>query len=293
MSSPSVSVLIPSYNCARYLPETIESVLAQSFRDFELIICDNASTDGTERICREYAARDGRIRYHRNSTNVGAAGNYNLAFEKARGKFFKWASHDDKLTADYLGCCMRAFESAPSDVVLCYPKTLLIDSDGAPLREHNDKMDLREDEPHQRLSRFARSWGMCNPVFGLIRRDVLAKTGLIRPYISSDISLLAELSILGKFWELPETHFHRRIHELSSRQGRLSLAEVAFWFDPKAKRPGWIHPRTQIFFRILGIVNRMDLTAGQRVRCILDFSVSWWARRARVRIGGWRRSLAV
>ena len=290
-SAVPVSIGLPVYNGDDYLRETLDDLLGQNFRDFELIICDNASTDGTEAICREYAGRDSRIRYHRNSTNVGAAANYNLAFEKARGKFFKWASHDDKMTADYLACCMRAFESAPDDVVLCYPKTLLIDSDGTPLREHDDKMDLREDQPHQRLSRFARSWGMCNPVFGLIRRDTLAKTGLIRPYISSDVPLLAELSVLGKFWELAETHFYRRIHERSSRQGKLTLAQVATWFDPKASGPGWIHPRTLVFFRILGIVNRMDLSLFERVRCMIDFSISWWTRRARVRIGGWRRGL--
>lgn len=125
-----------------------------------------------------------------------------------------------------LQSCIEAFEEAPQDVILCYPRTLPIASEGTPLREHDDQMNFRDEKPRQRLGRFARAWGMCNPVFGSIRRDALAETGLIRPYISSDIPLLAELSALGKFWELPEPQFLRRIHDLSSRPGELSLTEV-------------------------------------------------------------------
>jgi glycosyltransferase involved in cell wall biosynthesis len=286
-----VSIGLPVFNGENYLAATLDSVLEQSFGDFELIVCDNASTDGTEAICQQYAERDSRIRYHRNETNLGAAGNYNLAFELARGEFFKWAAHDDRLAPGYLQRCIEAFDAAPRDVILCYPRTLLIDSDGTPLREHDDQMNFRDEKPHQRLGRFARSWGMCNPVFGLMRRNVLAQTGLIRPYISSDIPLLAELSVLGKFWELPEALFQRRIHDLSSRQGGLTLTEVASWFDPNANGPGWIHPRTKVFFRVLGIVYRMDLPLGERVLCLASFSVSWWLKRIRVRLGAWRRSL--
>jgi glycosyltransferase involved in cell wall biosynthesis len=291
-ASVRVSIGLPVYNGENYLAETLDSVSKQSFSDFELIVCDNASSDGTQAICEAAARNDPRIRYHRNATNVGAAGNYNLAFELARGEFFKWAAHDDLLAPDYLRSCVDAFEKAPQDVILCYPRTLLIDSQGQPIRQHDDKMDFREATPHKRVGRFARSWGMCNPVFGLMRRDVLARTGLIRPYISSDIPLLAELSVLGKFWEIPEAHFHRRIHELSSRQGELSLSEVATWFDPKAKGPGWIDPRTQVFFRTLGVIAGMELPAVERMRCLVSFSVSWWLKRVRVRLGAIRRRLA-
>lgn len=287
-----VSIGLPVYNGDNYLADTLESILSQRFGDFELIICDNASTDGTQAICEQFAKQDARIRYHRNDTNVGAAGNYNLAFELARGEFFKWAAHDDRMAPGYLEHCITAFDDAPDEVVLCYPRTLLIDSDGTALREHDDKMNFRDEKPHQRLGRFARSWGMCNPVFGLMRREVLAKTGLIRPFISSDIPLLAELAVLGKFWELPDADFHRRIHDLSSRQGELSLREVATWFDPNAKGPGLINPRTQVFFRTLGIVNRMDLPFGERIHCLVSFTISWWSKRTRVQLGALRRRIS-
>ena len=94
---PKLSIGLPVYNGERHLRRAIDSHLAQSFTDFELIICDNASTDRTEEICRYYASMDERVRYYRHATNTGAVWNFNHCFEIARGKYFKWSSHDDFL----------------------------------------------------------------------------------------------------------------------------------------------------------------------------------------------------
>ena len=72
---PTVSLGLPVYNGENYLAATLDALLAQTYRDFELIICDNASTDGTEAIGRRYAAADRRVRYHRNAENIGASAN--------------------------------------------------------------------------------------------------------------------------------------------------------------------------------------------------------------------------
>ncbi len=77
---PAVSIGLPVYNGDNFLAEAIDSILRQTMEDFELIISDNASTDRTEEICREYAAGDSRIRYYRNESNLGAMANYNLVF---------------------------------------------------------------------------------------------------------------------------------------------------------------------------------------------------------------------
>src|SRR5262245_17750978 len=95
MRAPTVSVGVPVYNGERYLDKALSSILRQDFEDFELIISDNASTDGTAEICKAYADKDRRIRYHRNTSNIGAAPNYNQTFEMARGEYFKWCAHDD------------------------------------------------------------------------------------------------------------------------------------------------------------------------------------------------------
>ncbi len=287
-----VSIGLPVYNGEDYLAETLDSLLGQTYPRFELIVCDNASSDGTEAICRERAERDPRLRYHRWPENLGAAENYNACVRLARGRYFRWAAHDDLLTPDCLERCVEALEAAPPDVILCYPRTVLIDEHGAELRDHPDRMALMESAAHQRLAHFARVWGMCNPIFGLMRREVLERTGLIRPYISSDVVLLAELSMLGRFQEVPVRGFLRRIHVASSRQGDLSLADVARWFDPKA-RGGWdpIPPRLRIFGRILGLIRRAPLPALERLRCAGAFTAAWIARRTRVRIGSLRRRL--
>src|SRR3954470_1068595 len=92
---PRVSIGLPVYNGQRFLAPAVSSLLAQTFADFELVICDNASTDDTEAICRRFAERDPRVRYHRNEQNVGAAPNFNRALALSTGQYFKWAAHDD------------------------------------------------------------------------------------------------------------------------------------------------------------------------------------------------------
>src|ERR671915_430558 len=94
---PLVSIGLPVYNGANYLRKAVETILEQSYESLELIISDNASTDDTADICRDLSARDARIRVSRNAQNVGAARNYNIVFNAARGKYFKWAAHDDVL----------------------------------------------------------------------------------------------------------------------------------------------------------------------------------------------------
>ncbi len=89
--APKVSIGLAVYNGEKYLGQAIDSILAQTFTDFELIISDNASTDRTPEICKKYAAQDARIRYHRNPTNIGGANNENQTFRMSRGEYFRWA----------------------------------------------------------------------------------------------------------------------------------------------------------------------------------------------------------
>src|ERR1051325_3578852 len=117
-SAPSkVSIGLPVYNGARYLAPTLDAILAQTYTDFELIISDNASTDGTETICRDYAARDPRIRYLRQPQNIGAPPNHNFLVEQARGELFKWAAHDDLFGPKLIECCVRALDERPEYVL--------------------------------------------------------------------------------------------------------------------------------------------------------------------------------
>ncbi len=151
---PSISIGLPVYNGENFLKHTLDSILAQTFKDFEVIIADNASTDSTEKICREYADRDKRICYHRNEENIGAARNYNRVFELSTGKYFKWAAHDDLYASEYLERCFEVLERLPS-VVLCYSQVMFVDEQGQQIRKSSSELlNLNSTKPQERFQRY-------------------------------------------------------------------------------------------------------------------------------------------
>lgn len=288
MITPRVSLGLPVFDGEDYLEETIASIETQTMGDFELIICDNASTDRTEEICRKLAARDPRVRYHRNDRNLGAAPNYNRTLELATAPYFKWVAYDDVLEPTFLDVCVDALDAADDDVVLVYPRTVLIDGDGEEIGLYDDRLDLRETSLTRRMVHFASKWRLCNPVFGVIRSDVLDRTSLIGAYPSSDVTLLGELALLGRYLELDQPLFRRRIHARSSRQGELTMEEVEQWFDTSAtpgRRRLKVSPRTGVFWRLLGTIVTADEPVLSRLAAAPSFTAAWWVRRARVRVG--------
>jgi hypothetical protein len=201
---------MPVYNEEAFLAAAIESLLAQELGDFELVICDNASTDGTEAIARAYAARDRRIVYRRNPENLGAAANFNLPVAQARGEFFAWTAGHDTWHPRFLSATHAVLAARP-EIVLCYARTRWIDRSGATVREVADGIGT---ETLGRLARFhvvlwRAMWGTA--IHGLMRRAALQRTALMRKVPSCDKLLLAELSLQGGFVELPEALFWWRI----------------------------------------------------------------------------------
>jgi len=214
---PRVSIGLPVYNGEKYLGEALESILAQTFGDFELIISDNASTVRTEEICRALAKKDKRVRYYRNKTNLGAAKNYNYLFELSCGKYFKWAAHDDTCAPQYLQRCIDVLDREPS-VVLCYPRISYIDEDGRPLTSGECNLSVREAKPSDRLRKLfsheLKSNDVFWSVFGLMRASALRTTSLIGRFNASDQVLLMNLALLGQFYQIQEKLFYRRKHPL-------------------------------------------------------------------------------
>src|SRR5262249_10686156 len=128
-----VAIGTPVWNGEAFLSQAIESILAQTYSDFQFVISDNASTDSTAEICRAYAKLDKRIHYMRQGKNIGAAQNYNEVFRRSSGRYFKWAAYDDVLAPTFIEECVRVLD-ADESVVLCSPATVLINEDGSPLR---------------------------------------------------------------------------------------------------------------------------------------------------------------
>jgi glycosyltransferase involved in cell wall biosynthesis len=210
--NPLVSIGLPVYNGAAFIEETIESLLKQSLEDFELIISDNASKDGTAEICRYYAAHDPRIRFISNDRNLGAATNYNQVFHLSRGKYFKWSACDDLHAPEFLTECVAILQSRP-EVVLCYAKTQIIDAHHQPIEMKEDRLRLDANDVALRFSDCLSAMKLChNPIFGVMRKEVLAKTRLKGAYLAADRCLVAELTLYGPFYEIPDRLFIRRKH---------------------------------------------------------------------------------
>ena len=288
-----MSLGLPVYNGERHLAQAIDSILGQTFGDFELIITDNASTDATGEICRGYAERDSRVRYVRNETNVGAARNFNLTFELARGACFKWVAHDDVCLPTFLERCVTTLDSAPPSVVLCMPRTTLIDQDGAVVGDHDDDFDLRQPRAAARLKHFGRiilSCG-CHSVFGLIRTKVLRRTRLIGPFVASDTVLLGELAAEGELWELPERLFLARIHAECSHRKFKTAKEYAEWFAPAQSRGYVRFLRTKLATECVRGIMRSSRPAREKPACVAAFLYAWCRRQGQIDGGALKRRL--
>ncbi len=263
---PRVNIGVPVYNAEQFIEESLDALLAQTFTDFELIICDNASTDRTQEICLAYAAKDRRVRYHRNLENIGAAGNFNKVFKLSDSEYFKWASYDDICAPTFLERCVEVLDREPS-VVLCHPKANNIDETGKPIKIYESgDLNLRFAKPYERLSKFfeINGWHHPNQWYGLIRTSALKVTPLHGNYDTSDRVFLAGLVLLGEFYELPECLFSRRVHKKNPTN--LSQEDLAAWFDPK--NLGKItFPMWRRYFEYCKTILKAPIPWDEKVRC--------------------------
>jgi glycosyltransferase involved in cell wall biosynthesis len=216
-ANPAISLGMPVYNAQRYLAGAIQSVIDQTFEDWELIISDNASTDSTPAICSEFAERDPRIRFHRQERNVGAGRNHNFVAQQARAEYFKWTCYDDLITPEFLERTKAVLDEDDS-VVLCHSLTRIIDEDGHDVADFG--LRLRTDSQDV-LTRF---WDLiyynhpCYQIYGLMRTSVLRECGYLGLYVNGDRVLLARLALYGRFHEIPSFLYFNRRHGAQSTQ---------------------------------------------------------------------------
>jgi len=208
---PLVGVGLPVFNGEKYLRGCLDSLLAQEYENFELTISDNASTDGTEAICREYAARDPRVRYQRADQNMGAVWNFRRVVELSRGEYFMWAAFDDTRAPQFIARCVKALELDQS-AVMCCTNVRLIDEDGLEIDETSFTQGIRPAgaTAWRRLRAVARAtfW---YEIYGLIRRSTLMQTKLPQRLWGFDVLLIVELCLRGPVLVIPEKLFSYRI----------------------------------------------------------------------------------
>lgn len=228
-ATPLVSVGLPVWNGMPYVQESLASLQRQDCENFEVIVCDNASTDGTGEYVRSRAGEDPRIRYHRNDENIGGTRNFNRTFHLARGRYFKWAGADDYVSSGMISRCVEVLERDPS-AVLAFPHTVLVDEDGEETTDYDDGSGWDAVRPSERFEFSLTRWGLCNLLYGVIRTDVLGETSLFEDYPGSDLVLQAELAVRGPFRQVQGEFLHRRVH--SEATGGLEDEALAQFYVP-------------------------------------------------------------
>lgn len=207
---------MPVFNGSNFVGDAITTILDQSYGDFELIISDNASDDGTPDIVASYERQDKRIRFIRNKQNIGAAANYNLGFTHSSGELFKWCAHDDRLSKNFLATCVSALERDESlSVAFGATQGLTAQNEIIPATGH-ETPSLLSNDPAERFRQAIELSGTCFPIFGVFRRAQLERSTLHRPYYGSDRALIAEMAIMGKFSRMERAIFYNREHAVRS-----------------------------------------------------------------------------
>jgi glycosyltransferase involved in cell wall biosynthesis len=276
--TPTVSIGLPVFNGARYLGQTIASILGQSFADLELIISDNASTDATQSICEAYAQADARVRYFRNARNLGAGPNYDNCFAKARGRYFKWAAHDDLLAPDFIARAVAALETNPK-AVLCTVGITEIGADNEVLRRYvNPWQGAQSGSTAQRFGCLIHTRHQCEDFFGLYRREALIRSGLHGMYAGSDRVLLAEMALRGPFVTVDAPLFLHREHDQRYTRAVLlgDRKAAAAWQDATAKsarKPELFHWGVYCWY--WRTVRRNSLPPADRWACYAQL-LRWW-----------------
>jgi glycosyltransferase involved in cell wall biosynthesis len=276
---PRLTVGLPVYNGEKYLEKSIEALLSQSYGDFELVISDNASTDGTADICRRFAKEDSRIRYIRQPRNIGGAPNHNFLIREARGELFKAASHDDLYHPDLLKYCVAALDDNP-DAVLAHSWSAVINAAG----DVEETVDypvhtFSPRAPERFRSMLFDGWG--DDDGGVTRLEVLRRTALHGSYHFADRTFTVELALHGPFHIVPEHLYYRRRH---AGQGgkRSSVRGRCAYMDPRRAsrlRNPVIRLYAEYIWGYVSAIQHAPLPARDRLECY-QLLARWMAGRA-------------
>ena len=262
--SPPLTIGLPVYNGQNYVSESLDSLLAQTYTDFELIISDNASTDSTEEICRAYAARDSRIRYVRQQMNMGAAPNHNYLVQSARGRLFKWAAHDDLFAPKLVERCIEALEDRP-ELILAHAYMGTADEHGNTLAIYDYRLDTDSPRASKRFRSLMFTDGG-DDFYGVIRTDVMRRIAPHNSYHNAGRKLVAEMSLYGPFHQVPEVMFFRREHP--GRGDNLgSIRRVSTNLDPRREGHSAARLMAEMVAAYAAAISRAPLSAVERRRC--------------------------
>jgi glycosyltransferase involved in cell wall biosynthesis len=212
MAKPLVSIGMPVYNGEKNIKNALDSLLAQSFSEFELIISDNGSNDETEDICREYKSRDRRIIYIRHEENRGAFFNFNFVLTLSRGEFFMWAAHDDEWDPEFIQRNLEILKSY-NDVIASISRVRYKKINCNNRINHGTYALMNGYEAN--VLKYLKSPGANSRFYALFRKDVLKKSMIKKAFLGADWVIMLNTLVYGKHYELDEVLFYRNYYGVS------------------------------------------------------------------------------
>jgi glycosyltransferase involved in cell wall biosynthesis len=236
-TAPMLTIGVPVYNDQRYIRGALMDILSQEFSDFELIISDNCSTDGTSAICKEVAASDPRVKYVRQPRNIGAPGNFLYLRAIGRGKYFCWVGSDDRYRPDYFSKLVAALEQN-DHAVSAFSNYHEIDEEG---RRISDTICLNysSNAPTVRVLKFWLDGRRRRDVwiYGVHRMSALRKIRQFRRHWfrrseghDSSYVMLTQLLASGPYLHLDDDLHERRLHKSIGRHSYSTMGFNKYWF---------------------------------------------------------------
>lgn len=263
MRDELISIGMPVFNEVKFIDEALESILSQDYSNFEVLISDNLSDDGTYEKALQWSKRDERVKVIRPKKRLSAVDNFRFVFERTKGRFFMWVSGHDRWRKDFISKCysiMREFD----DIGICYGRTIYIDEKGKEVGKSEDLLDTRAVESP--LIRYhVVIWGLkeCNIIYGLMRREFLKRVDFLNS-IGPDNLIISQMSLISKFFQVDDFIFFRRILERREKESlrdklyRLGIESRYPYFDYLIKhfyivaRSGLpVHKKVMLFFDTL------------------------------------------
>ena len=285
-SNPKLTIGMPVYNGELFIKKAIESILDQTFTDFELIISNNSSSDSTEKICQDFIDKDNRIQIHTQKKNIGIHRNFNFLLSKAKGEYFAWAAVDDYLDNDFMEKNLKILESDKSVVssvgkIIPYGvdsleiDSTLVDTSVFPKFLKNfiksgRRRKMIDAGPvsgnmNYKIRTFFKITKSLGRWYGVHRTEQLKKCIIEKPFINVEVSVFLNLLRLGDFHEESSTTLYEFDEGISSR-GIINMAkysdhnlfEILFPFYPFTK---WVIQNFGIktYFRNFDILFKMNL----------------------------------
>ena len=278
---PLVGIGMTLHNRAAYLPEAVESLLAQSCGDFTLVLVDDGSTDESERLAHQFAERDARVRYVRLPQRRGMVAAWREAFAQATADgaaYFAWASDHDRWHPRWLETLVGTLEQYP-DVVLAYPLTQRIDPDGTPRAKPARQFEtfgMRERDVRWRSFNRSDAVAAGDMVYGLVRASAMREAGVFREVLCPDRLLLAELTLRGEIRQVPEVLWYRRQFAAGSVERQRSTLFPPGTPPPSPWTAPWYMHATSLWATYGREANpALSLPAGTARRMIAAYAASY------------------